>query len=81
MAFFRYTGDQRVLVISHFERHHTINLTIVLTAAKINSLQLKIKGYLDMNLLTGAEHTLIVAADLAVMSLSLAPMQSMVFQL
>jgi glycosidase len=81
VAFVRYTDDQRVLVVSHFDQLRAINLAIVLTAAQLDTLKLTSGGYLGMDLLTGTEHSLIVEEALGVMEISLGPMQSVVIQL
>ncbi len=81
VAFVRYTDNQRVLVVSHFDQQRTINLAVVLTAAQIDTLKLNTGEYRGVDLLTGTEQTLIVEKPLGVMELSLAPMQSVVIQL
>jgi glycosidase len=81
VGFVRYTDNQRVLVVSHFEQQRTINVVVVLTAAQLNTLKLTTGGYLGVDLLTGEQITLMVEDDLGVMALSLGPMQSVVIQL
>jgi glycosidase len=81
VAFVRYTENQRVLVVSHFDQLRAINLAILLTAAQLETLKLTSGGYLGVDLLTGTEHSLIVEKALGVMELSLEPMQSVVIQL
>jgi hypothetical protein len=81
VAFVRYTDNQRVLVVSHFDQLRAINLAIVLTGAQLDTLKLTSGGYLGVDLLTGTEHSLIVEEALGVMELSLEPMQSVVIQL
>ena len=81
VAFVRYTDNQRVLVISHFGQQRTINLAVELTAAQVAVLRLDTGVYQGVDLLTGTKQTLIVEEQLAVMELSLAPMQSVVIQL
>ena len=81
VAFVRYTDKQRVLVISHFEQHRSINLAVVLDAEQLDTLRLKTDAYVGVDLLTGTEQTLIVEEQLGVMELRLAPMQSVVIQL
>jgi hypothetical protein len=81
VAFVRYTDNQRVLVISHFEQQRTINLAVVFNAEQLDTLKLKPDAYVGLDLLTGTKQTLIVEDQLGVMELSLAPMQSVVIQL
>jgi glycosidase len=81
VAFVRYTDKQRVLVISHFEQQRTINLAVVLNAEQLDTLKLNTDVYVGVDLLTGAQQTLIVEDQLGVLELSLAPMQSIVIQL
>jgi hypothetical protein len=81
VAFVRYTDNQRVLVVSHFDQLRSINLAVTLTAAQLDTLRLKTGVYRGVDLLTGAEQTLIVEEQLGVMALRLAPMQSVVIQL
>jgi hypothetical protein len=81
VAFVRYTDNQRVLVVSHFDQQRTINLAVTLTAAQLDTLRLKTGAYRGVDLLTGAEQKLVVEEQLGVMELSLAPMQSVVIQL
>lgn len=81
VAFVRYTDTQRVLVVSHFDQHRSINLAVVLTAAQLDTLRLNTEGYKGVDLLTGAEQTLIIEEQFGVMELTLEPMQSVVIQL
>jgi glycosidase len=81
VAFVRYTDNQRVLVVSHFDQQRTINLAVVLSAAQLDTLKLTIGRYVGMDLLSGTAITLIVENEIGVMELSLAPMQSVVIQL
>ncbi|MFT6990716.1 MAG: glycosidase [Paraglaciecola sp.] len=81
VAFVRYTDNQRVLVVSHFDQQRSINLAVTLTAAQLDTLRLKTGVYRGVDLLTWAEQTLIVEEQLGVMALRLAPMQSVVIQL
>ncbi|GAC22017.1 alpha-amylase family protein [Paraglaciecola arctica] len=81
VAFVRYTDNQRVLVISHFEQQRSINLAVVLNAEQLDTLKLNTDAYVGVDLLTGTKQTLIVEDKLGVMELSLAPMQSVVIQL
>lgn len=81
VAFIRYTDNQRLLIVSHFDQQRTINLAVVLNAAQLKTLKLNTDAYIGVDLLTGKEQTLIVEEQLGVMELSLAPMQSVVIQL
>jgi hypothetical protein len=81
VAFVRYTGRHRVLVVSHFDQQRTVNLAVVLSAAQLDKLKLTTGKYPSVDLLSGTEVTLIVEEELGVMKLSLAPMQSVVIQL
>jgi glycosidase len=81
VAFVRYTDKQRVLVISHFEQHQSINLAVVLNAQQLKTLNLNNDTYVGVDLLTGTQHNLIVEQKLGVLQLNLAPMQSVVIQL
>jgi glycosidase len=81
VAFVRYTDTQRVLVVSHFDQHRSINLAVLLTAAQLDTLRLNTEGHKGVDLLTGAEQTLIIEEQFGVMELTLEPMQSVVIQL
>ncbi|WP_339723253.1 alpha-amylase family protein [uncultured Paraglaciecola sp.] len=81
VAFVRYTDKQQVLVISHFEQQRSIKLAVVLDNQQLETLGLKTDAYVAVDLLTGAEHRLIVEDQLGLLELTLAPMQSVVIQL
>ena len=81
VAFVRYTDNQRLLVVSHFDQQRSINVAVVLNATQIDKLKLNTGVYQGVDLLTGAEQTLKVDEYFGVMKLQLAPMQSAVIQL
>jgi hypothetical protein len=77
----RFIDHQRVLVISHFEQHHSIHLAVILNPQQLGTLKLNNDVYQGVDLLTGTQQTLIVKDQQGVMELSLEPMQSVVIQL
>jgi glycosidase len=81
VAFMRFIDHQRVLVISHFEQHHSIHLAVILNPQQLGTLKLNNDVYQGVDLLTGTQQTLIVKDQQGVMELSLEPMQSVVIQL
>ena len=81
LAFVRYKSNQRLLVISHFDQHKSVNLEMVLDQANLSQLGLTSGEITGTDLLTGKPHSLKVKNQLGRMSLTLSPMQSVVIQL
>lgn len=81
IAFIRYTEQQRLLVISHFGQHQSVDLAVTLNAQQLNKLKLSQNSYQGVDLLTGDQYVLSAEDSLGLLELRLAPMQSVVIQL
>jgi hypothetical protein len=81
LAFVRFQGQQRLLVVSHFEQHQTVNLDLLLDQATLRQLGLTSGEINGTDLLTGNTHKLQVNQQSGYLALSLNPMQSVVIQL
>jgi glycosidase len=81
VAFVRYTQEHTLLVVSHFSPHNTVTLSLELSAEILQKLRLEARVYPAIDLLTGKPHPLLVDQQIGSVSLTLAPMQSVVLEL
>jgi glycosidase len=81
VAFIRYAGEQRLLVVSHFSATDSVNLNLVLQPTQLAELGVGLGDLIGTDLLTGQTQTMQVTEQQGFMPLRLAPMQSIVIQL
>ncbi|WP_299085313.1 alpha-amylase family protein [uncultured Paraglaciecola sp.] len=81
LAFVRYQGDKRFLVVSHFSHTKPISVALNFDAQQISVLGLDKGTHQGLDLLTGQSVNVDVQAANGEVLLNLAPMQSMVIEL
>lgn len=81
LAFARYSAEQKLIVVSHFNAEQGTEFGLTIPAGLITKWQLADGNYSLQEQLTGSSNTLIVSNGEGKVSLALAPLGSVVYQL
>jgi glycosidase len=81
VAFIRYTQGHKLLVVSHFSQYDTVTLSLELTTEILQKLGLEAKAYPAIDILSGKPRKILVDQQRGSVSLTLAPMQSVVLEI
>jgi glycosidase len=81
VAFVRYTDAEKLLVVSHFSQHQSINVSLPLQQSINEEQTSSAEQATAIDLLTGQKYPLIKQGNLGLIELTLKPMQSVIIQL
>lgn len=81
LAFARYSAEQKLLIVSHFNSDHSVNFALTVPAELISQWQLADGQYRLSDKLNGGDNTLTVQNGVGSVAVKLAPLASVILEL